>query len=48
MPTCTNCGAHVTAEYVRVMSRRDEDEVRACPDCPDMIRVGDEVREKRT
>lgn len=41
MPECENCGSHVTLDYVRVFSPDDDEEtVRTCPMCPDMIRDG--------
>lgn len=49
MPHCRNCGAHVTEDYVRVLAPPEADTVRACPDCPDMIRTFDgSVREARS
>lgn len=41
MPACRNCGAHVTDEYVRVMSR-DGEGVDVCPNCEHRIRDGTE------
>lgn len=46
MPECLNCGAFVTPDYVRVFSPSGDD-VRVCPDCPDMVRDGADVREAR-
>lgn len=48
MPTCQNCGAFVTQEYARVFTPNDVDEPRVCPNCPDKIREGAEIREART
>jgi protein-arginine kinase activator protein McsA len=49
MPECQNCGAHVTADYVRVNSRRGESQVYICPFCPDKIRGSDHTgRERRS
>lgn len=48
MPHCQNCGAHVTKDYARVFTPNDVDEVRACPNCPDRIRVDGQVREARS
>lgn len=47
MPRCQNCGNHVTPDYARVFSPDDVDGVRACPDCPDKIRVNGEIRDAR-
>lgn len=38
MPTCDNCGAHVTRQYVRVFVPDDLDAPAACPSCPDRVR----------
>lgn len=49
MPECQNCGHHVSDDYVRVLAPRDADTVRACPDCPDVVREYDgSVREARS
>ncbi|MBV0925005.1 hypothetical protein KTS45_12440 [Halomicroarcula limicola] len=32
MPSCDNCGAHVSADYHRVRAGNDG-KLRACPDC---------------
>lgn len=47
MPECGNCGAQVSAAYVRVFSLPDRDTVRCCPLCPDRIREGAAVREAK-
>lgn len=46
MPECQNCGSHVTTDYVRVVSH-DGEAVHACPQCPDRVRVGGEIRGAR-
>ena len=33
MPTCDNCGEHVSAEYARVLGHNGT--VDHCPNCPD-------------
>lgn len=48
MPNCRNCGSFVTQSYVRVFAPDDLDTVRVCPECPDMVREGGEVREARS
>lgn len=48
MPECRNCGSHITDDYVRVFSADDRPGVRVCPNCPDLIREGSEVREARS
>lgn len=47
MPECENCGAHVSEAYLRVREPEYRDKVRACPNCPDLMRDGAEVREKK-
>jgi hypothetical protein len=47
MPACKNCGAFVTKDYARVFTPNDLEEPRVCPDCPDMVRDGNDVREAR-
>jgi NAD-dependent SIR2 family protein deacetylase len=47
MPECDNCGAVVTAQYVRVFAPTGMDTVRVCPSCPDMVRDGADVREAK-
>jgi NAD-dependent SIR2 family protein deacetylase len=44
MPECDNCGAVVTEQYVRVFAPSGMNTVRVCPNCPDMVREGSEVR----
>jgi hypothetical protein len=48
MPTCQNCGAHVTDAYARVFTPDGVDAPRVCPHCEDMTRDGNDVREKKT
>jgi len=48
MPTCHNCGAHVTERYVRVFTPVDVDQPRACPHCEDKTRSDGKVRETKT
>lgn len=48
MPECQNCGSHVTTVYVRVFTPDSIDEPRVCPNCEDMTRSREGVREKRT
>jgi hypothetical protein len=47
MAECDNCGAFVTDQYVRVFAPTGMDTVRVCPNCPDMVRDGGEVREAK-
>ena len=47
MAECKNCGAFVTEQYVRVFAPTDMDTVRACPNCPDMVRNNGDVREAK-
>lgn len=47
MPRCKNCDAFITAQYVRVFAPDDSDTVRACPNCPDIVRDQGGVRTKR-
>lgn len=44
MPTCENCRAFVTENYVRVFAPTGMTTVRVCPHCEDTIRDGAEVR----
>jgi NAD-dependent SIR2 family protein deacetylase len=44
MPECANCGAVVTEQYVRVFAPNEMETVRACPQCPDVVREGGDVR----
>ena len=48
MPDCQNCGAFVTKDYARVFTPNDHDDPRVCPECEDMIRDGNGVREARS
>lgn len=48
MPECQNCGSFVTTQYVRVFTPDEVDEPRVCPNCPDRLRDGAEVREARS
>lgn len=48
MPNCANCESFVTEDYVRVFAPDDMDTVRVCPDCPDRLRDGAEIREARS
>jgi hypothetical protein len=47
MPDCLNCSAFVTEQYVRVFAPTRMDTVRVCPNCPDMVRDGNDVREAK-
>lgn len=47
MPTCENCGHHITPDYARVFSR-DGDGVECCPHCPDRIRRDGQVQDARS
>ncbi|WP_425311117.1 DUF7563 family protein [Halococcus dombrowskii] len=47
MPDCLNCGGSVTKQDVRVFAPTGMDTVRVCPNCPDMIREGNDVREAK-
>lgn len=47
MPECQNCGAFVTTAYARVFTPPGETAPRVCPDCPDMVRDGADVRKAR-
>lgn len=46
-PQCQNCGAHVTRDYERVYAPREDEGVRCCPRCPDIVRRGRDVREAK-
>jgi NAD-dependent SIR2 family protein deacetylase len=48
MAECDNCGEFVTDQYVRVFAPTGMDTVRVCPQCPDMMRDGSDVREAKT
>lgn len=42
MPTCQNCGNHVSRRYCAVMfGEEDLDEPPYCPTCDDTVRYGD-------
>jgi NAD-dependent SIR2 family protein deacetylase len=47
MPKCANCDAVVTEQYVRVFAPSGMKTVRVCPNCPDMVRDGGDVREAK-
>ena len=47
MPTCQNCGSHVTRAYARVFTPDGVDDPRVCPRCDDKLREGAEVRDAR-
>lgn len=46
-PFCENCDGFVSARYVRVFAPEGAETVEACPDCPDLIRAGGEIRERK-
>ncbi|GAA0460290.1 hypothetical protein GCM10008985_15930 [Halococcus dombrowskii] len=48
MPDCLNCGGFITEQYVRVFAPTEMDTVRVCPNCPDMVREGNDVREAKS
>lgn len=48
MSECQNCGGFVTEQYVRVFAPSGMDAVRVCPNCPDKLRDGAEIREAKT
>jgi len=48
MPECLNCGGHVTEAYARVFTPDEYDAPRVCPNCEDMTRDGNGVREKKS
>lgn len=48
MSECQNCGGFVTEQYVRVFAPAGMDTVRVCPNCPDKLRDGAEIREAKT
>lgn len=48
MPSCRNCGAFVTEDYVRVLSPDGATRPRVCPFCEDMVRENGKVREARS
>ena len=47
MPECKNCGSFVTADYARVFTPPGVDRPRVCPECPDVVRDGADVRKAR-
>lgn len=49
VPSCTNCGAHVTEDYVRVFAKDPKRGVQVCPSCPDKMRTATgETRDARS
>jgi len=48
MPECQNCGTHVTEQYARVFTPDEVDEPRVCPQCPDKLRDGANIREAKS
>ena len=48
MPECQHCGGFVTEQYVRVFAPAGMATVRVCPNCPNMVREGAEVRAARS
>lgn len=48
MPTCLNCGAHVSRDYARVFAPTGLDGPRVCPQCPDRVRSNGRVRAARS
>ncbi|WP_449271512.1 DUF7563 family protein [Halococcus thailandensis] len=48
MPECENCSGFVTEQYVRVFAPEGMETVRACPNCPNMVRSNGDVREARS
>jgi NAD-dependent SIR2 family protein deacetylase len=47
MPECQNCGSFVTEDYVRVFAPDGMERPRVCPNCEDLVRDGNGVREAR-
>lgn len=47
MPRCRNCESYVTEQYVKVFAPEELDSVRVCPNCEDVVRDGNDVREAR-
>jgi hypothetical protein len=45
---CQNCGNEVSKRYVDVFAPDSADQPRCCPDCEDLVRDGNGVREKRS
>lgn len=50
MPTCGNCGSHVTDDYVRVRywPEVDTDNLPCCPHCEDKVFREGEIRDARS
>ncbi|MGZ0748587.1 DUF7563 family protein [Haloparvum sp. AD34] len=48
MPSCGNCDQFVTQRYVDVFAPGDADTVRVCPNCEDLVRAGNDVRDARS
>jgi hypothetical protein len=48
MSECQNCGSFVTDAYARVFTPTEEEHPRVCPNCPDKLRDGAEIRDART
>jgi hypothetical protein len=44
MAECQHFGSVVTEQYVRVFAPTGMNTVRVCPNCPDMVREGGDVR----
>lgn len=47
MPECSNCGSVVSRAYERVFKPESVNDVRVCPNCPDLMRDGSEIRQAR-
>jgi hypothetical protein len=45
MPICANCDGFVSETYMRVFAPTGRETVRVCPNCPDKLRDGANVRE---
>jgi len=45
---CQNCGSAVSAQYVKVNEPDGVEQPRCCPNCEDLVRDGNGVRESRT
>jgi hypothetical protein len=48
MPHCLNCESFVTQRYVAVFEPDGFENPRVCPNCEDIIRDGNDVREARS
>ncbi len=48
MPNCRNCDSFVTERYVRVFAPNGMDRPSVCPNCEDVVRDGNDVREARS